>query len=145
MSLSVDVEGPQWCMLALDPLASLNGCTHLLLLRMVGHIHIMTHVALYGTPVHCSLAKLLFSHMNVLPHHGFTFSNKAANTVIVCALLCISPISWCNICKYIPDSFKFMYSVSWIDTFLAKKVKKKKVKVKQFLYSPGQALRVPGS
>jgi hypothetical protein len=73
-------------MLAVEPLSPLNACTHLQLFRMVGHSHIMALVALYATPVHCILAKLLFSHMNALPYHGFPFSNMAANPLIVCEI-----------------------------------------------------------
>jgi hypothetical protein len=53
---------------------------------MVGHNHTVALVALYGTPMHCSLAKLLFLLMNILLYCGFPFSNKAANTIIVCEI-----------------------------------------------------------
>jgi len=86
MSLSEDTEGPLQCMLTVEPLSLLKACTHLQLFHMVGQNHIMALVALYGTPVHCSLAKLLFSHMNILPYHGFQFSSKGANTMIVCEI-----------------------------------------------------------
>jgi hypothetical protein len=56
----------------------------MLLLCMVGHIHIMVLLAPYGTLVHYSLTKVLFSHMNILSYHGFPFSNKAGN--IICCL-----------------------------------------------------------
>jgi hypothetical protein len=73
-------------MLAVEPLSLPKACTHLQLFRMFGHNHIMALVTLYGTPVHCSLAKLLFSHKNILPYRGFPFSNKVANTMIVCEI-----------------------------------------------------------
>ena len=84
MSLSEDTEGPLQCMLAVEPLSLPKACTHLQLFCIIGHNHIMALVAPCRTPVRYSLAKLLFSHMNVLPYHGFPFSNKVANTMIVC-------------------------------------------------------------
>jgi hypothetical protein len=84
----------------------------------------MALVALYGTPVHCNLAALLFSPMNSIPHHRFPFSNKVANTMIVCEMhvhsFAYSP-SRGVIYKLVPHAFKGIFSVSCIATFFGQK------------------------
>jgi len=139
MSLSEDTEGPLQCMLAVERFSLPNDFAAF---HMEGHNHILTHVTLYGTLVHCSLAKLIFSHMNILPYHGFPFSNKAANTKILCEIRMHSFLyppshGLIFICHMLSNVYTLFPALthSW----------PKKVKVKQFLWSPGQTLRVPGS